>query len=328
MDTCVLGIETSCDETAAALVRKGRILSNVVSSSVALHREYGGVVPEVASRFHIEYINRVVRKALAKAKKTLKDVSAVAVTQKPGLPGSLLVGTSFAGALSFALGIPLVKVDHLAAHIYANFIGKNGAPQFPFIGAVVSGGHTSIFIVRSLCDRSLIGRTRDDAIGEAFDKVAKILRLGYPGGPAIEKTARKYRLKRRKPIRFPMAALENDTYDVSLSGIKTAVLEHAKRHGSLKRDLPRVSWSFQESVFDVFVKKVINASRKFGMSRIVMGGGVVSNKRLRRKLTAYSKRLGFQFFYPDPSLCADNAAMVAGLGEALLIEEGGRHYEA
>ena len=323
MSGCVLGIETSCDETAASVVRDGRIISNIVSSSVKLHREYGGVIPEVASRFHIEYLNRVVRKALKKSKKTLKSLDAIAVTHRPGLPGSLLVGTSFARALSYALDTPLISVDHLMAHIYANFLNRRSAIRFPFIGAVVSGGHTSIYVFKSLDSCTLVGRTRDDAIGEAFDKVAKILKLGYPGGPVIERMARKYKLNNRKnPIKFPMALLEEDSYDVSLSGIKTAVLEYARNKTSIKRDLPRISWSFQESVFDVFVKKVIDACHEFGMRRIVLGGGVVSNKRLRDKIAVHSKRLGFEFFYPKPALCVDNAAMVAGLGEELLKEKG------
>ncbi|MBL7158056.1 MAG: tRNA (adenosine(37)-N6)-threonylcarbamoyltransferase complex transferase subunit TsaD [Candidatus Omnitrophica bacterium] len=324
MSVCVLGIETSCDETAASVVQGGRVISNIVSSSVALHREFGGVIPEVASRFHIEYLNRVVEKALKKSKKSLKKLDAIAVTHKPGLPGSLLVGTSFARALSYALGIPLISVDHLTAHVYANFLDKRNAVKFPFIGAVVSGGHTSIFVFKSLAEYTLIGRTRDDAIGEAFDKVAKILNLGYPGGPAIEKMARKYKLNsRKKPIKFPMALLGDDNYDFSLSGIKTAVLEYARNGRSVKKDLPRVSWSFQESVFDVFAKKIIDACKEFDMRRIVLGGGVVSNKRLCDKIAVHSKRLGFEFFYPKPALCIDNAAMVAGLGEELLQEKEG-----
>ena len=190
----VLGIETSCDETAAAVVSGGKILSNVVTSSVPLHEKFGGVIPEIASRFHIEYINQVVKKALKKARKTFKDIELIAVTDSPGLPGSLITGVSFAKALSYSLGIPLLLLDHLRAHLQANFLTEEGAKvKFPFIGVVVSGGHTNIFVCRSFGDFKLIGRTRDDAIGEAFDKVARVLGIGYPGGPKIEKYARKFK---------------------------------------------------------------------------------------------------------------------------------------
>ena len=325
MPNTILGIETSCDETGASVVCGNEILSSVVSSSIALHRSYGGVIPEVASRYHIEYINQVVRKALKKAKRPLKKLDAIAVTDKPGLVGSLLVGTSFARSLSFALDIPLISVDHVMAHIYANFLGRKEDLKFPFIGAVVSGGHTHIFIFRSFSDFKVIGRTRDDAIGEAFDKVAKILNLGYPGGPVIEKMAKRYsRLIRKRPLHFPMALLKDADYDFSLSGIKTAVLYYARdKAASLKKETPRICYSFQEAVFDVLVKKIIDASRAFKINRVVLGGGVVSNKRLRKKIAARSREFGFELFYPEQALCLDNAAMVAGLGEELLKERGG-----
>jgi len=317
----VLGIETSCDETAAAVVSDGKALSNVVTSSVPLHEKFGGVIPEIASRFHVEYINQVVKKALKKARKTFKDIELIAVTDSPGLPGSLITGVSFAKALSYSLGIPLLLLDHLRAHLQANFLTEEGSKvKFPFIGVVVSGGHTNIFVCRSFEDFKLIGRTRDDAIGEAFDKVAKVLGIGYPGGPKIEKYARKFR--KGSPIKFPRARLEKDSYDFSLSGIKTAVLYYTKGKKMSKREIAKVSWSFQEAVFSVLVEKIVKACKNFKINKILLGGGVIANKELRAKLKRTSKNLGLSFFYPHPALCVDNAAMVAGLGEVVYNERG------
>ncbi len=314
-----LGIETSCDETAAAVVRGGRVRSSVVSSSVPLHEKYGGVIPEIASRFHIEYINQVTKKALKKAGARLKDLELVAVTEEPGLSGSLLAGKAFAGALAYSLGIPLVAVNHLRAHLFANFLAKKPPdPRFPFVGVVVSGGHTNIFVCKSFKDLRLIGRTRDDAIGEAFDKVAKILGIGYPGGPAIEKYARRF--TKRRPINFPRVYLEGDSFDFSLSGIKTAVFYYVRGKKLSRGEISRISWSFQEAVFDVLAERLVRACRKFGLKEIVLGGGVISNKRLRAKLGHACGRLGYKLFYPPPALCLDNAAMVAGLGEVLYEE--------
>lgn len=311
-----LGIETSCDETACAVVENRKILSNIVSSSVPLHAKYGGVVPEIASRFHIEYINRVTKKALRAAGKTLGDIDLVAVTGAPGLPGCLLAGVSFARALSYSVGIELIDINHLHAHIYANFLCKNAALiKFPFIGCVVSGGHTSIFICKSFRDFDIIGRTRDDAIGEAFDKVAKILGIGYPGGPKIERYAKRFRSG--TPIKFPRVYLEKGSYDFSLSGVKTAVLYHVKKKKMNRREVARISMSFQEAVFDVLSERIFRAAKKFGIKSVLLGGGVISNMRLREKLKCACGKSGVQIFYPPPALCVDNAAMVAGLGEAL-----------
>ncbi len=311
-----LGIETSCDETAAAVVNAGRALSNVVSSSVPLHEKYGGVIPEIASRFHIEYINKVTKKALKKAGKRLKNLELIAVTEGPGLPGSLIAGKAYAAALAYSLGIPQMPVNHLTAHLFANFVaGKPSSPRFPFVGAVVSGGHTNIFICRSFRDFELIGRTRDDAIGEAFDKVAKIMGIGYPGGPAIEKYAGRF--AKKSPFNFPRAYLEKDSFDFSLSGIKTAVFYYVKSARLSRGEISRISWSFQEAVFDVLTERLVRACRKFGLKKIVLGGGVISNKRLRAKLGSACGRIGLKLFYPPRALCLDNAAMVAGLGEAL-----------
>jgi len=312
-----LGIETSCDETASAIVNDGHILSSVVSSSVPLHEKYGGVIPEIASRFHVEYINRVTKKALKKAGKKLSEVDLVAVTDSPGLPGSLLVGVSFAKALGYSLKVPVVPVNHLHAHLYANFLTEGGKfLEFPLVGVVVSGGHTNIFISRSFSDFEVIGRTKDDAIGEAFDKVAKILGIGYPGGPRIEKYAKHFSGK--APINFPRAYMDKDSFDFSLSGVKTSVLYYIKNRKSPKKEISRISWSFQEAVFDVLVDKIIRACKKYKIYDVIMGGGVIANMRLRAKLKHVSRRMGYRFFCPPPALCLDNAAMIAGLGEAIV----------
>ncbi|MFH1594402.1 MAG: tRNA (adenosine(37)-N6)-threonylcarbamoyltransferase complex transferase subunit TsaD [Candidatus Omnitrophota bacterium] len=310
-----LGIETSCDETAAAIVHRKRILSSAISSSVPLHEKYGGVIPEIASRFHVEYINRVTKKALKKARRTLRDVELIAVTEEPGLPGSLLVGMSFAKALSSALDIPLIRVNHLLAHIFANFlIGHKAKISFPFVGVVVSGGHTNIFVCRSFKDIEIIGRTRDDAVGEAFDKVAKIMGIGYPGGPKIERAAR---LFIGKGIDLPRSYLEKDSFDFSLSGIKTAVLYRTKGRRISGREISRIAWSFQEAVFEVLIERITRACEKFKIDEVLLGGGVISNGRLRTKFERVQRTTGYKFFYPPLSLCLDNAAMVAGLGEEL-----------
>jgi N6-L-threonylcarbamoyladenine synthase len=313
-----LGIETSCDETGAAIVKDGRILSNILSSSVSLHEKYGGVIPEIASRFHVEYINKVTKRALLKAGKKLKDLDIVAVTEEPGLPGSLITGRSFAAALSYSLGIPLVNVNHLFAHLYANFlVNRRESINFPFIGIVVSGGHTNIFICRTLRDIEVIGRTRDDAVGEAFDKVAKVLGIGYPGGPRIEKCAKMAIFGKKGTVDFPRAYLDKDSFDFSLSGIKTAVFYYVKNRKISRWDIAGISRSFQESVFDVLAERVVRAAKKHRITEVLAGGGVISNARLREKLKVVCEKASLRLYYPPPALCVDNAAMVAGLGEAL-----------
>lgn len=323
-----LGIETSCDETSASVVRDGRvILSNVISSSQDFHKKHGGIIPEIASRKQLEIIDHVTREALEKARTGFKDIDLLAVTNGPGLLGSLLVGVCFAKGLSLSLGKPILGVDHLPSHVYASFLQpqKSAAPKDlkPFIGLVVSGGHTSLFYARDFDKMELLGSTLDDACGEAFDKVAKILGLPYPGGPAIEQMAR-----RGKPsIRFKCSETARPL-DFSFSGIKTAVLYHVQRssrgilHPDQRRKLPAAEMydicaSFQEAAFDVIVTRSLLACKAKKSGRLVLGGGVVANSRLREKFALAAAAAGVELFFPDKVLCTDNAAMVAGLGSRL-----------
>lgn len=316
----VLGIETSCDETAASVVKDGRkILSNVVSSSLALHKEFGGIIPEIASRAHLETINFVVKKALEKAGKKLKDINLIAVTSNPGLIGSLLVGLSFAKALSFAIKKPLLEVNHICAHLYACFLGK-GSPSLPFIGLVVSGGHTNLFLVRDFSSFKTLGTTLDDAAGEAFDKVAKILNLGFPGGPIIDKLSKN--IKEYK-IKFSYSQLPG-SFNFSFSGLKTAVLYFVRKHHSSK-DISKadIAASFQEAVVKNLIEKSIFACKRKKINRLVVGGGVASNSRLRESLLSQAGAQGIKVYFPEKHLCLDNAAMVAGLGYRI-YKKGGR----
>ena len=307
----ILGIETSCDETAAAVVRDGRkMLSNVVASSLKEHQRYGGVVPEVASRRQLEYIQPVVDEALEEAGLSLKEIDALAVTKEPGLIGSLLVGISFARALSAALDKPLVEVDHIKAHVYANFLA-DGQPRLPAVGLVVSGGHTDLYSVRDIQTFRRIGKTRDDAAGEAFDKVARVLGLGYPGGPAIDRLAKSVP---GTEISFKYAALEG-TLDFSFSGVKTAVLYHRQKHGNNNHyPVAEVARAFQESVVAILVIKALRACRKLNVRTLLVGGGVAANSALRRHLSEEAKEAGIKVYFPAMALCMDNAAMIAGLG--------------
>jgi len=316
----ILGIETSCDETAAAVVKNGRtILSNVVASSLKEHTKYGGIIPEIASRHQLELINPIVDKACTKAHCTLKDIDAICVTKSPGLIGSLLVGLSFARALSFAIQRPLCEVDHIKAHLYANFLsldnGKkpkaNKKPKLPAIGLIVSGGHTSLYYIKNMHDYQLLGQTRDDAAGEAFDKVARILNLGYPGGPVIDKLARK---GKNKTIQFKYADLPH-TFDFSFSGVKTAVLYYTQQFKNKKHiPLEEIAYSFQESIVSILVKKSLEACKKKRVKTLVAGGGVAANSRLREKLTTKAKEHKINVHFPPLELCIDNAAMIAGYG--------------
>lgn len=309
----VLGIETSCDETAVSLVENGqKVLSNEVASSLHLHKRYGGVVPEIATRHHVELINFVLAEALTKARVGLSEVDLVAAVNGPGLVGALLIGVSLAKALSLSLGIPLVGVNHLQAHLYAALMTR-GSPRFPFVGLVVSGGHTNLFYIRNFLKWEMIGRTRDDAAGEAFDKVAKILKLGYPGGPIIERNAQKGDPNK---IRFPRSYLRENSLDFSFSGLKTAVLYYVKDHKSriTSHELRNIAAGFQEAVVDILTEKALKACLLKKVKNFVVGGGVIANRRLREALTKALKKQGINVYFPDFEFCQDNAAMVAGLG--------------
>jgi N6-L-threonylcarbamoyladenine synthase len=312
----VLGIETSCDETAISVVENGkRILSNVVASSLHLHKEYGGVVPELATRHHVELISYVLGGALRRAKIKLEDIGLVACVHGPGLVGALLIGMSLAKALSLSLNVPLIGINHLQAHVYAALM-NNRRIQFPFAGMVVSGGHTNLFYVKDFLDWQMLGRTRDDAAGEAYDKVAKILDLGYPGGPVIEKMARTAGADK---IRFPRSYLEKDSLDFSFSGLKTAVLYYVKKQQSPvnRYQLGNIAAGFQEAVVDVLANRAVNACLLKKVKRFAIGGGVIQNRRLRKVVSERLKWQGIGVSLPEVELCQDNAAMVAGLGYQL-----------
>jgi N6-L-threonylcarbamoyladenine synthase len=308
----VLGIETSCDETAASIVKDGEaVLSNVVSSSLKEHKKYGGVVPEIASRMHLESITGVVDCSIKEAKIKLENINLVSVTCGPGLAGSLLVGISFAKSLSLGLGVSLLGVNHLHSHIYANFLNGEYL-SLPFVALVVSGGHTTLFYVKDFDKIDVLGATCDDACGEAFDKVAKILRLGYPGGPLIERLA-----KSGNPKMQFSCSNTKEPLDFSFSGIKTAVLYlvHSKRLTvNEKKD---IAASFQEAVIDTLIKKSLLACKLKKTKRLVIGGGVAANNRLRERFYSEAEKRGLNIYFPSRELCMDNAAMVAGLGYQL-----------
>ena len=312
----VLGIESSCDETAAALVRDGRtILASVVASQEEVHHRYGGVVPELASRRHMEAILPVMREALAQADIGLAQIDAVAATRGPGLIGSLLVGFSFAKALAFALRVPWVGVNHLEGHIHALFL-EPSPPPFPFVALLASGGHTGLYFVSSFMSMELLGQTRDDAAGEAFDKVAKMLGWGYPGGAVIDRLARQGDPNR---VRFPRPLIEKTSCDFSFSGIKTAVGRYLREHpGGSPSQAVDIAAGFQEAVVEVLVLKLIRAARMKGCHRVALAGGVAANSRLRERLRQDGGAEGMEVYLPSPRLCGDNAAMVAALGYRLL----------
>lgn len=310
----ILGIETSCDETSAAVVVDGcDVRSNVVVSSLKEHQRYGGIIPEIASRRQIECINPVVREALEKAQTGFDDIDAIAVTASPGLIGSLLVGISFARALSSALRKSLIEVNHIHAHLYANFLRlateqNKILPELPAIGLVVSGGHTSLYEVRDFKRFKVLGETRDDAAGEAFDKVARLLKLGYPGGPVIDRLSREAQDTR---LRFPQADLPKN-FDFSFSGLKTAVLYHCQRNTE-EISVSEVARAFQSSVVGSLVEKSLEACRRRGIKTLLVGGGVAANSQLREQLASACSAEKVKLFFPPMSLCLDNAAMIAGL---------------
>lgn len=308
-----LGIETSCDETAAAVIRNGReIVSNVVLSQIDIHQKYGGVVPEIASRHHIEAIFPVINEALEKAEVTLDDLDVIAVAYGPGLVGSLLVGVAAAKALAFAKQIPLVGVNHIEGHIYANFLdGQQVEP--PLVCLTVSGGHTDLLLIPRLGEYEILGRTRDDAAGEAFDKVARVLGLPYPGGPQIERLAR---TGNREAISFPRGLLEKDNFDFSFSGLKTAALNYlngAKQKGE-EVHLPDFAASFQWAIIDVLTDKLITAAQEHKVRQVVLSGGVAANDTFRAHVAEKVREVGMELLYPPRHLCTDNAAMIGSAG--------------
>lgn len=308
-DVYILAIESSCDETAAAVVKNGReVLSNVIYSQIALHTEYGGVVPEIASRKHIEKINQVIEQALVDAGRQLEDMTAIAVTYGPGLVGALLVGVSAAKAISFASGIPLVGVHHIEGHISANFI-ENKSLEPPFICLVVSGGHSHLVVVRDYGEYEIIGRTRDDAAGEAFDKVARAIGLGYPGGPKIDKVSKE---GNPEAIHFPRAKVGDAEYDFSFSGLKSAVLNYLNscQMKGEEINVADVAASFQKAVVDVLVEHSMDAVRKYDYKKFSIAGGVASNSSLRQAFEEACRKEGIEFYHPSPIYCTDNAAMI------------------
>ena len=341
----VLGIETSCDETAIGIVGDGRaMLSNIVASSLALHGPYGGVIPEIAARAHVETIWQVLAQALAEAGCSPEEIDAIAVTQGPGLPGALLIGVAFAKGLALALDRPLIPVDHLAAHLYAGEMTEPSL-QPPYIGLVVSGGHTVLCVAHQDCRFEVLGETKDDAVGEAFDKVAKLLGLGYPGGPIIDQLSEE---GQATAVKLPRVQTKG-TFDFSFSGLKTAVFQYVQKLGEssrLKTQGPRqtpafpathrggsatpcggslqpsqtadIAASFQETAVDMLIAKTLKACQRTGMKRLVVGGGVASNRRLRQKFAEVAAAEKLQVVFPPPALCVDNGAMIAGIGFPLL----------
>ena len=308
-DVLILAIESSCDETAAAVVKNGReVLSNVISSQIALHTLYGGVVPEIASRKHIEKINQVIQEALDEAHVTLDDIDAIGVTYGPGLVGALLVGVAAAKAISYAKKIPLVGVHHIEGHISANYI-ENKDLEPPFLCLVVSGGHTHLVKVADYGKYEILGRTRDDAAGEAFDKVARAIGLGYPGGPKIEKAARE---GDPMAIPFPKAKVNDNPYDFSFSGVKSAVLNYI--NGCKMKNIEIVpediAASFQKAVTDVLIAHAMHAAEEFKIDKLAIAGGVASNSVLREGMRAACEKRGISFYHPSPIFCTDNAAMI------------------
>lgn len=310
----VLGIESSCDETAAAVVSDGKLLSNVIASQIKDHSAYGGVVPEIASRKHIEAVSSVIIRTMADAGIDLSVIEGIAVTRGPGLIGSLLVGLSAAKALAYGLNVPVVGVNHLEGHIMASFLGDK-KPGFPFIALVVSGGHTNIYYVKNYHEFQLLGQTRDDAAGEAFDKAAKLLSLGYPGGVVIDRMA-----KKGNPRAFEFPRAMKESVDFSFSGLKTSLLTMVKKRGGqfTESELQDVVASYQEAIVDVLVDKTVRAALEHQVAQVVVCGGVAANSRLRERFTSVSADKNLELFIPPMILCTDNAAMIAALGEIML----------
>lgn len=302
----VLGIESSCDETSCAIVKNGReVLSNVINSQIKIHEKFGGVVPEIASRSHVEVISRVVKEALEEAKITFDDVDVVACTYGPGLVGALLVGVSYAKALSYAINKPLVGTNHIEGHIAANYITHPDLKP-PFLCLVISGGHTHLVHIKNYKEFEILGKTRDDAIGEAFDKVARVIGLGYPGGPKVDKLAK----EGENNIKIPKTHFDN--LDFSFSGIKTAIINmHHKNPDINKADLCA---SFEATVTEILIENTLKAAKKLNINKIALAGGVSANSYIREKFIELEKTNQMQIYYPKPILCTDNAAMIASVG--------------
>ena len=308
-DIWILAIESSCDETAAAVVKNGRtVLSNVISSQIDLHALYGGVVPEIASRKHTERINQVIEEALKEADRTLEQMDAIAVTYGPGLVGALLVGVAEAKAISFATGLPLIGVHHIEGHISANYIEQKELEP-PFLCLVVSGGHTHLVMVKDYGEYEIIGKTHDDAAGEAYDKVARAIGLGYPGGPKIDRLSKE---GNPQAIAFPRAHVEGCPYDFSFSGLKSAVLNYLNQAEMKGEEINRadVAASFQAAVVAVLVEHTLLAASEYNVTKIAMAGGVASNSALRAEMQAACKKAGLTLYCPSPIFCTDNAAMI------------------
>ncbi len=322
-DIYILGIESSCDETAAAVIKNGReVCSNIIFSQIELHKLYGGVVPEIASRKHIEKINQVIKEALSKASMELEDVDAIAVTYGPGLVGALLVGVAEAKAIAYAANKPLVGVHHIEGHIAANYI-ENPDLEPPFMCLVVSGGHTHLVKVLDYDKFEIIGKTRDDAAGEAFDKVARAIGLGYPGGPKIDKLARE---GDKEAIVFPRAKVEDNAFDFSFSGLKSSVLNYLNQceMKQIEVNPADVAASFQYAVIDVLTSHAISAVKEMGMDKLAIAGGVASNSSLRESLQQACDKEGIRFYHPSPIFCTDNAAMI-GVAGYYAFQNGVRH---
>ncbi|MDZ7671365.1 MAG: tRNA (adenosine(37)-N6)-threonylcarbamoyltransferase complex transferase subunit TsaD [Halanaerobiales bacterium] len=306
----ILAIETSCDETAAAVSEDGlNILSSVVASQIDWHKKYGGVVPEIASRKHMEFITPVVDKAIEESNIELKDIDAIAATYGPGLVGSLLVGLSYAKALSLALDKPFIGVNHIAGHIYANFISKRDIKS-PVVCLTVSGGHTDLLYFKEYGDYEILGRTKDDAAGEAFDKIARYLGLGYPGGPVIEQKAKE---GNEQAVDFPRPFIDKDNYDFSFSGLKTAVINyiHNQKQKNIELNINDIAASFQKAVIDILTNKTIKAALSKNAESVILSGGVAANKRFREVLESSLKKYDIPLYFPEMKLCTDNAAMIS-----------------